>query len=295
MAERRELLPSEVVRVLATHGELNLTVGRADDHPAAARALSAPYEECLFLFIRPDTPAEKKLLWDCRAAVDAIHAEAGYSVRLKGRAVAGPRVMSHRRRSELVHWLPAEANPRVWVAVPFYTERVEYTRSGSNERFVGETIAGRTAPSLGSRWFYAAFDGLQIWALLGAVGIWMVTVGVGAEWPVRAAGQLVGTVSALSLMAAGRLWYQARLFLTGRAGNGEAPEAPMLDQGFLAPMSVMTAAGILALFGALLAISLPLWSWTLMGTSLFFSFAWIQWPLWVTRIFRAEPAKETDE
>lgn len=295
MAERRELLPTEVVRVLATHGALNLTVGRADDAPAAARCLCAPYEECLFLFLRPDSPVEKKLLWDCRAAVDAINADAGYAVRLKGRAVAGPRVMSHARRLELIHWLPADANPRLWVVVPFYAERVEYSRPGSSERFLGETPAGRDVPGLGARWFYAAFDGLQVWALAGLVGLWIVTIVAGAEWPLRAAGQAVGSLSALSLMAAGRLWYQARILLGAREGRGEAPDAPMLEQGLLAPMSVFTASGVLALLGAVLAILLPLWSWTLMGAALFFSFAWIQWPVWVTRIFRAEPAPGSDD
>lgn len=295
MAERRELLPSEVVRVLATHGPLALTVGNADHEPASARCLCAPYEECLYLFIRPDSPVERKLLWDCRAAVDAINTEAGYSVRLRGRAVAGPRVMSHGRRLELIHWLPADANPRVWMVVPFYAERVEYNRGRGDDRFVGDTPAGRDVPSLGSRWYYAAFDGIQLWSLASAIGLWIVTIVAGAEWPLRALAQLMATVAALLLMASGRLWYQARLLLSAREGRGEAPGAPMFDQGLLAPMTVLTAAGVFAVIAAILILVLPLWSWTLFGATLFFSFAWIQWPVWITRIFRAEPAPGSDD
>ncbi|MCB9762939.1 MAG: hypothetical protein H6739_24270 [Alphaproteobacteria bacterium] len=287
-----ELLPSEIVRHLSTHGEVLLTVGRLDD-AVATRCLCAPFEEELFLFVRPDSPTDRKLLQDTRAVVQANDAEKGYVIRLRGRAVAGPRVMGHPRRMELLHWMPEGAAPRAWVAVPFWAEEIEYQRgSGSDAaRFAGPTEAGKRRASGRTTWFFAAFSGTEGFAMVGLLGVWAWLIAAGPEFPLRGLAVVLASLCIGALIASINFWYRQASFLKARGTDGRTAGAPWLADGLLAPVPVFQACVACAAAALVLSIVLVFWGGGLLAATLLGSFIWFIGPLRLTQIFRGEAAE----
>ena len=124
----QDLLPPEVARILATRGKVQLVGGAIGKH-ASVRCGIAPFEDLLFLFIRPGTNVESALLESNEAQVNAKDPDGTWHVRMGGRAVAGVPLMKHERRLEMLPWVPEEENPQGLIVVSFWPEELEYVRN----------------------------------------------------------------------------------------------------------------------------------------------------------------------
>ncbi|HJN78084.1 MAG TPA: hypothetical protein QGF58_29490 [Myxococcota bacterium] len=280
---KHELVPSEVLRVLSTHGELNAVLGGV-----GIRCHVAPFEETIFLFVRPGHQAEIALLGDNRAEIRAADAERTYSVHLKGRAVAGRPGHRWGRSSELTPWVPEGSKLPLWHVIPFWAEEVEYTRG--HERFHGKTEAAKV-PSRPSRWAWAAWSGAA-WALiLGELSVWAYLIFKGPELMFRPVAFVLAAAAVAFGVGGAQAFYRAQAFHVWRK-NSRHEGAGMLADGLLAPSRVSLAGLVYTCIMVLLLVGLSPWGGDVVGVTFVATFTWLLWPLNMTRVFTVESAEE---
>ena len=287
----REIVPTEIIRVLSLHGPLQLVAGPPGSE-GSVRAEAAPYEDEIFLFVRPNADIVAKTFLNCSAQLYARRDDGEYQIVMRGRAVAGPNVMAHPRRSDIIPWVPEGANPRGFIVVSFFCEELEYHRKSGDreEAFTGKTPLGREAPSIGKRWARGAFGGIIPVTVISVMAVWGYLLFQGPEYPFRFIALAIGTASILMLQGGARLWYRATAFLRWRLGRAHVDEAGELyPVGLLAPTPSRQLSGILSVLGLVLIGVLTMWPARLAAVTLLVSFVWIQWPLWVIHLSQSKP------
>jgi hypothetical protein len=285
----REIVPSAVLRVLSLHGPLQLVAGPPGSE-ASIRAECAPYEDVIFTFVSPRGELLKKTFQNCSAQIHAKDPAGAYAIFMRGRAVAGPNVMAHPRRTDLMAWVPEGANPRALTVVSFLCEEIEYRyQEGDSERiFSGKTPLGSEAPPVGVRWSRGAFGGMLVLNTLSVLGIWAYLLFQGHDYPYRFIALVVATAAILMLQAGARLWYRGTAFLRYLEGRAYPEEAGELLEGLLAPAPCRQLSGILSALGLALCGVLILWPGPLAQATLGLSFAWVLWPLWVLHFSQSQ-------
>ena len=289
-----EIVPSDVVRQLALHERLTLRSGRGE-HVSLERCAIAPFEDCIFLFLSEASSTVgklKSLTWlegTCRDD------DAGWSIRMAGRAVASRPVMTHVRRMELLPWLPDGANPRTMLAVPFWPEELEYVRvgkSGEPEKYQGKTPAGLNQPSFWTRWGRVAFRRIEVMVGLAVAADWTYLAWLGHETPLRWVALLLSVSASVLMLGGARMIYKALVFDAWREGRCAAKDAPMLTQGLVAPRPVFQiGVGMLVLGGALV-LPLNLWSAQLAWVALGTTWLWLLGPIWLIHLMQDAPEEE---
>ena len=101
-AEHKLNIPAEVIRVLANHGPLRVSTYA---HEGSALVDSAPFEDILHFFLRPNSPTVTALLKSTRMVVTAKAEDGSYQIRMEGRAHAGRPLAGHPLASVLDPWL----------------------------------------------------------------------------------------------------------------------------------------------------------------------------------------------
>ncbi len=152
------------------------------------RAGVAPFEDILQLFIPIDSPLDAALLSSVVVAVQARHPEGRYSLRLTGRACAGPPLNTHVDRNMLEPWIPEGAKAGGLTVVSFAAERVELTRSEAETpvRYHGPTRLGQQPRSRPQMWALAAFGGVAgPFAVIAFLAPWISLVIAGEQVPWR--------------------------------------------------------------------------------------------------------------
>lgn len=286
----RENVPTDIIRVLSLHGQVQLVAGPPGKE-GSIRAECAPYEDVIFLFVRPRAEIVAKTFKHCAAQLYARRDDGEYQLVMRGRAVAGPNVMAHPRRSDLLPWVPEGANPRGFIAVSFFCEELEFTRrERENDRlYQGKTPLGQDAPPMGRRWFKAAFGGVLHVTGLSLALIWAYLLFQGPEYPYRVIALAVATVAILALQAGARLWYRSTAFLRWREGRAHEDEAGQYTTGLMAPEPSRQLSAILTVLGLVLCAALAMWPERLALVTFGVSFAWVQWPLWFLHFSQDAP------
>ena len=280
-----EIIPAEVVRLLATHGPVQVVTGPPDAHASESLAL-APFEDRIYLFARRRSPTEAALLKSTTLRLSARHSEGKYTIHMTGRAVAGCSVISNRRRLELLPWLPEGMDARTTLAIPFWPEELEYTRaaSGEDERFAGKTPAGIKAPPLGRRWRDLSFGGIWPVALFSLVCIWIFLGAQGPDYPLRFVALGASGLASVSLLGGCRLWYRGAAFRQWRRGRCHPEDAGLMVLGLLSLREVMRSAFQLLVLGSLLSLSLLSWGGMLWLVTLSSTLLWLLGPLWLLHL-----------
>ena len=280
---RKDLLPSEVLHVLSTHGELNAVLGGV-----GLRCHVAPFEDTIFLFVRGGHEAEKALLRDNRAELRAADSGRTYNVHLKGRAVAGRPGHQWGRSPELQPWVPEGSKLPNWHAIPFWAEEVEYFRG--TERFHGRTDAVKV-PSRPGRWAWVAWGGAAWAVILGELIVWAYLIYKGPELMFRPVAMILACLTVLLGIAGAQAVYRAQAFHMWRK-NQRFVGAGLLAEGLLPPSPVFVSGIVYTSLAALLLCGLTVWGMDVVGVTFAATFAWVLWPLNLTRVFTGESAEE---
>lgn len=277
---RTELLPTELVRVLSTAGALRLRVG--EDSPLTVNAPAAAFEDTVFLFLSPRSAAVERLRLDPRSRLE-LDGEEGLRVRLKGRAVAGTTVMGHKRRMELLPWLPEGMDPKRTIAVPFWAEEVDYQRPAPGERFTGKTSA---VPSQGLVRRLGQTGLASVWpfVVLGLLMQWGFVAWKGPEMPLRPIALVLGVIAVLSAQQGLMLGFRSLAFARWREGHLAAEQAPFQTQGLLAPVLLMQLCGVGVVLSTLCVLATLAWGWDLAVVTLTATMAWALVPLLGVRL-----------
>ncbi len=289
-----EIVPADVVRQLALHERLTVRTGR-DEHVALERCAIAPFEDCVFLFLSERSDTVNKLKSRTWLEGTAKDDEAGWSIRLTGRAVAGRPVITHNRRMELLPWLPDNADARRMLAVPFWPEEIEYVRvgkSGQPEKYFGKTPAGRDLPSFWMRWSRVAFRRIELFAGLAVAADWTYLAWLGHETPLRWVALLLSSSASVLLLGGARMIYRAGAFNAWREGRCLPEDAPMLTEGLVAPRPVFQLGVGMMVLGTLLLLPLKLWGTTLIAVALGGTWLWLLGPIWFIHLSQEEPEKD---
>ena len=170
-----EQLPPEILRLLASHGPVRLTCGEGQSAQAVTCFL-APFEDTLFCFVNPGHPALRQLLNSPSAQIHLSVPSENITLTIQGRAVQGLAVMTNSRRSELLHWVPEEADPRRILSVSFWPEEVSYRKG--EELFEGQTPLGRERRESGKLWTEQCFSGLVPAVVFGLICVWIWALGL---------------------------------------------------------------------------------------------------------------------
>ncbi|GEM_PF-1068160 len=289
----REVIPDEILRVLSLHGPVQV-VGGAPGREASARCHVAPFEDLLFFFVTRSAPVVEALLRHTNAAVHCKHVDGDYQIHLQGRALAGPPVMAHPRRLELLPWLPDGASPASFTVIEFYCEHVDYLKAredGSEIRYKGNTPLGISAPAMGTRWSRVAFGGITPVVVFSLATIWVYLAYMGADYPMRWFALVIAWLGALLMQAGARLWFRGSAFLRWRQGRAHRDECgALLGQALLAPKPLIDLSSMVSIAGVLCTLGLKAWPdgtlpWVVFGAS----FVWLMWPLWILHLSQTEP------
>jgi hypothetical protein len=287
VARPRDLLPSDLLRTLSSHGPVQVVLGET-----TATVPCAPFEDAIYLFVRPDTEAEKALTGQTRASLRASAQDRSYSIALKGRARLGRRVNRSPRRSELLPWLPEGSAPSGWVALPFFAEEVEYLRGA--ERFHGQTAAMDERAGVWATWAQVLLPGAWPQMVIGCAVTWGYLLWQGNEFPLRWAALVVGLLAVVLLLAGAQAWLRVKLFERWLAG---APVTPPehLFRGLVAPAPLLGLSAGLTMVGGLALASLGVWGLDVVGLAFGASLIWLQWPLNLTRVYTGDTDEEERE
>jgi hypothetical protein len=289
-----EIVPDDVVRQLALHERLTVRAG-PKDQVSLERCAIAPFEDCIFLFLNERSATVDKLKTRTWLEGTARDDEAGWLIRLTGRAVAGRPVITHARRMELLPWLPEGANARHILAVPFWPEEIEYVRIGRNgetEKYKGRTPAGIKLPGFWTRWARVAFRQIEWLVGLSFMADWGYLLYMGHETPLRWVALLLSTACSLLLLGGARMVYQASAFQAWREGRCLPDDAPMLTEGLVAPRPVFQLGVGMMAFGLALALPLVMWGTQLAWVAIFGTWLWLLGPVWIIHLSQEEPEKD---
>jgi hypothetical protein len=283
-------LPHEVVRVLATHGEVEVITGGSD---AGGRVACAPFEDIVYLFVSKDSAIERGLLKVSRLSLSATAPDGSYAIRMSGRAHAGTEVGRHTIRGVLEPWVPDGVPIGRLLAVPFVAEEVEFIRGRGDEavRHAGPTPAGKERPTELSIWIRTAFSGiagvLAVLFTLIVVG-WFVRQGAGFLG--RPLALLFSLVAGLGLISGSRLFLVAWGYELWRVHRAVPSDAPWLVGGFMAPGEARMT-GATALLSAMVAL-VPLaviWGSELVTGVVLLSGVWLAGPAGVIHLAMGRP------
>ena len=101
-AARQMNVPSEVIKILASHGAVRVSIPGFE---GGGQAVMAPFEDVLHLFVSPSSPILEALLRSTRMEVAAKGADNAYQVRMTGRSHAGRPMAGHpRTRPPIAGW-----------------------------------------------------------------------------------------------------------------------------------------------------------------------------------------------
>ncbi|MDP6933184.1 MAG: hypothetical protein QGG40_09720, partial [Myxococcota bacterium] len=202
----QDLLPDRVIRLLSFHGSVRVVVG-SGRNTIAGTAHVAPFEDCVYLFLEPDSHLNLALSHSCAVHVEARQEEGEYVLKIKGRGHCGAVVSRHERRSELQPWLPENA-PHGLLVVPVVPEHIELVQQhdGQTNCYMGQTPAGVARPSSLTRWLRACLGGGALpFALLSMLGPWLWLLGQGDTFPRRGLALFSAVMAALSMLAGVRM------------------------------------------------------------------------------------------
>jgi len=289
----REQIPSEILRLLAGVDGVRLVCGGRKGAEGVSCHI-APFEGPLYCIVDPKAPALRRLFVNPEARIEAESASDEFNIRIRGRAVPGRSVMSNRRRSELLHWVPDGGDPRVLLAVPFWPEYIEYKKG--TEQFEGPTPMGKERPSLtmslleagmGRIWPAIIFSFIAIW-------LWVAYAGRGqAVWQFYSLPIAFST--SLLLLVGSNLAYRAACFRRVIEGRCLPESAPQLSEGLLSHRLVVRLSVVcLAVGAALCALLSAMESW-LLPVTLVSSLLWVLWPMWAIHLLQKEPESPHDQ
>lgn len=228
-------LPDEVVERLCTCGSVKLVTG-PDDVPHRVDAALAPLHRQLFAFVSRGGKAEQNLLVEPRAEIHADDPAGEWSIRVRGRAVAGRVVNADPRRNELVHWLPEGGRPHDLVATRLHPEFVEYTKGkGADRTRAAGPVPEGAAPPTFTRWIRLATEGVIPVYAVGAVGAWLYLIPLEEDPNRRLLLLSVMGLAAVALLAGETLWDHANRFDRWREGLEDEAAVGLLLQGWAAP------------------------------------------------------------
>jgi hypothetical protein len=272
---RTDLLPTELVRVLSGAPSLRLRVGEED--PLTLLAPAAAFEDTVFLFVSPGSAAVERMRLDPRARLELDGAD-GLRVRLKGRCVAGNTVIAHKRRLELLPWLPEGMDPKRTLAIPFWAEEVDYQRPPPGERFTGRTPA---VVELGliRRLVQTGLASVWPFVCIGIAIQWGYVSWLGPEMPLRPIALVLGLLAILGAQQGLMMGFRAMAFKRWRLGLLPAEQAPLQTQGLLAPVLLLQLCALGLVLSLLAVLATLVWGWDLAVVTLTATLAWALVPL----------------
>ena len=285
-----EQVPSEILRIMASHGAVRLICGSKGQSEGVSCHV-APFEDVLYCLVPPRSSALKQLMHAPEGRLELENAELGYKIKIRGRSVPGRSVMANPRRSELLHWVPENQNPRTLLAVPLWAEHINYEKG--EEVFNGPTPLGRTRKGGATLWKEAAFYGIlpffaTFWVLLWA---WVAYAGNGDF--VWQAYSLVLSGLAISFIQIGSNFvYRSLCFKRILEGKLLPKSAPLLSVGLLSYRSVLRGGWLLVGVGADIFLLLEAIDPVLQPVVAGFSLMWLVWPFWAMHLIFQDP--ETD-
>ena len=289
----KDQLPPEILRVLASSGPVRLTCGEGQTALSVTCHL-APFEDTLFLFVDPKAPALRQLMESPKAQVGLTVEEENISLTLYGRAVQGLSVMKNSRRSELLHWVPEEADPRRILAVSFWAESLSYRRG--EELLEGLTPLGRTRREASKIWLDQCFTGILSAVVFSLVCMWLWVAYAGnGEVIWQFYGLLLSCSFLVSLQVGTHLLYRAGCFRRVLLGRCLPESSPILSEGLLSYRACLQAGWALVVSASALGAGLYAMDAVLVAVAAAASLLWILWPLWGVHLLQQTPEKVEHE
>jgi hypothetical protein len=251
----------------------------------------APFDDVLYCLVSEGSPAVNQLLIHPEARLEMTSQEEGLVIKIRGRSVPGRSIMAHPRRSELLHWVAEDQDPRKLLAVPLWAEHIHFDKGETT--YAGETPQGRARRSPLSLWTEAAFS--NILPALGfawfCLWMWVAYAGSGELiWQAYSLGISGLAVTALQMGA--NLTYKSQCFRGMLQGRIRAKSAPLLSKGLLSYGAVKRAGHVLLVVGIALSILLKTMDPVLLPVAAAFSLIWVLWPMWLIHLLQKEPEKE---
>mgnify|MGYP007063374568 CR=1 FL=1 len=283
-------VPTNIVRVLATHGSVDVVTFA---YEGAAKVACAPFEDVVFLLVTPGGATETALLKTTRVTVSAKAADSSYQLRMEGRAHAGQLLSRHPMLSVIEPWCPEGVATYRLLVIPFIAEEIEYVQGEGDEarRHAGLTPAGRQRPTQSRIWIGAATSGLagpMIGLYIFMAVLWF---GVqGATFLGRPLGLSMALCGGVGLLAGVRLLVLAQTYLHWRSMKASAGDAEWLISGFISPREtrIMAAACLFVAFASLFTIG-TIWGEDLFWRVFLGSGAWLLGPAWVLNLAMGRP------
>lgn len=251
----------------------------------------APFDDVLYCLVSEGNPALQQLLRAPQARLELADMAAGIVIKIRGRSVPGRSVMAHPRRSELLHWVAKDQDPRHLLAVPLWAEHIQFDKA--EDCFSGDTPQGRERPTVTHLWKEAAFANV-----LPSIGfawfcLWMWVAYAGSGNLIWQAYSLALTGLAVTgLQVGGNLLYKSQCFRGMLQGRILASACPILAHGFLSYTAVKRAGLFILGSGFGLAWLVSAMDPVLLPVALSVSLIWILWPIWAIHLLQKEPEKE---
>lgn len=225
-------LPDEVVERLCSRPTVRLVTG-PPEAPVRVDVHLAPLHKQLYAFVAPGSGTEANLLAHARADIVAEDPAGEWSIRVRGRGVAGRTVNADPRRSELVHWMPEGGRPQALVAARLYPESVDYTQGkGSDRSRAAGPVPEGPAPPFFSRWWRLATEGVVAWFVGMAVLDWLALLALDVTGGARTVLLGVMVFSGATLLAGETMWDHANRFFRWREGFEDETGAGLLLLGW---------------------------------------------------------------
>jgi len=283
-------LPADIVRVLATHGAVEVVTFA---YEGAVRVACAPFEDIVYLLVVPGGATESALLKTTRVTVSAKAPDGSYQLRMEGRAHAGRMLNRHPMLSVIEPWCPEGVATNRLLVVSFIAEEIEFVRGEGDDarRHAGKTPAGRDRPTQGRIWFAAAMSGLSGYMSLLYVLACVFWFGVqGAEFLGRPLGLGLALAAGVGLLGGVRLFVLAQGFLGWRKMKASESDAVWLSGAFISPHEARMG-GTLALFigCASLATIAAIWGEGLFWKCFLASGVWLLAPAWALNLAMGRP------
>jgi len=283
-------LPPDIVKVLATHGPVEVVTFA---YEGSVRVACAPFEDIVFLLVAPGGATEKALLRTNRLTLAAKAEDGSYQLRMEGRAHAGRLLNRHPMLSVIEPWCPEGVSSHRLLVVPFIAEEIEYVRGEGDEarRHAGKTPAGRKRPTQGRIWFAASMSGLSGYSALLYVVACVLWFGIqGADFLGRPLGLALSLAGGVGLLAGLRLLVLAQGYLGWRKMKASESEAVWLSGGFISPYEARMG-GALALFIATTSLFTigAIWGEQLFWRVVLASGAWLLGPAWALNLALGRP------
>jgi hypothetical protein len=243
------VLPDAVERQLATASGVLLAVRTADGEVAGPVAV-APLQGRFSVLVTSRAPLVAALARSTAVELRADDPEGGWSVRVRGRGVAGRRVTSDARRAEVLHWLPDGASARAFLTVLVHPEEIVYVtgRGDARTRAAGPALGVEVRSPL-ARWERVL--GVRAGVCLAAAAV----VGTAVAFLYAAPGlpralTLLGAFLTGGLLACGCvLAFRLARFTRWREGLTDEADAALVAEGWIAPRSLAVAAWVAAVAG----------------------------------------------